>query len=98
MQDKYWMYLPEDNTPTFRVTVFSNLAPGLVPKPGQQWSLFCEVSESVDKPVNAATVVDDVVQGMLATKFITPSDQIVSKWYQRLDHGYVLQLRRKGCW
>lgn len=34
LQGKYWMYFPEDLTPMFRCTVFSNYSPYHVPKPG----------------------------------------------------------------
>ena len=46
------MYFPEDNCPFYRATVFSNYSPNVVAKPGQQWSLMLEVSESPDKPVD----------------------------------------------
>eukprot|EP00698_Gefionella_okellyi_P007004 TRINITY_DN1703_c0_g1_i1.p1 TRINITY_DN1703_c0_g1~~TRINITY_DN1703_c0_g1_i1.p1 ORF type:complete len:482 (-),score=104.18 TRINITY_DN1703_c0_g1_i1:670-2079(-) len=85
---KYWMYFPEDLTPMFRCTVFSNYAPSHVPKPGQQWSLLCEVSESVDKPVNHDTIMDEVIQGLKNVKMIDDSTVIATKWHCRLDHGY----------
>lgn len=88
LKGKYWMYFPEDNTPCFRVTVFSNYSPYNVPKPGEQWSLLCEVSESVDKPVNEATLMDEVIQGCINTKLMEPHHKVVSRWHRRLDHGY----------
>ena len=85
---KCWMYFPEDNSPFYRVTVFSNYSPNNVPRPGEQWSLMCEVSESSDKPVNSETVVDEVVQGLINSKLITAEDEIISRWYKRLEYGY----------
>jgi len=88
LEGKYWMYFPEDNTPCFRVTLFSNYSPYNVPNPGKQWSLLCEVSESVDKPVNAETIMDEVVQGCINSKLLEPTHVVVSRWHRRLDHGY----------
>jgi len=50
--------------------------------------LLCEVSESVDKPVNHDSIMDDVIQGLKNVKLIDDSHVIVSKWHHRLDHGY----------
>jgi protoporphyrinogen oxidase len=85
---KCWMYFPEDNSPFYRVTVFSNYSPQNVPRPGEQWSLMCEVSESPEKPVDSKTVVEDVVQGLINCKLITAGDEIVSRWNTRLEYGY----------
>ena len=61
---KCWMYFPEPEFPFYRVTVFSNYSPNNVPRPGQQWSLLAEVSQSPQKPVDPSTVVDDVIAGL----------------------------------
>jgi hypothetical protein len=49
---------------------------------------MCEVSESPEKPVDSATVVEDVVQGLINCKLITAGDEIVSRWNTRLEYGY----------
>ena len=87
---KCWMYFPEDNCPFYRVTVFSNYSPNNTPRPGETWSLMAEVSESEFKAVDtdSVTMVESVVAGMLAAKLIRPEDQIISRWYRALDHGY----------
>ena len=85
---KCWMYFPESNSPFYRVTVFSNYSPNNVARPGEQWSLMAEVSESVHKPVNQETLPDDVLRGLQATRLIQPDSRIVSRWQYRADHGY----------
>ena len=85
---KCWMYFPEADTPFYRVTAFSNYSPFNVPKPGRQWSLMAEVSESSCKPVNPATVVDDVIDGFRKVGFINDSTPIVTRFHRRLEHGY----------
>lgn len=81
-----WMYFPEDNSPFYRATVFSNYSPMNAPE--GHWSLMLEVSESTYKPVNIDTVVEECVKGCLASDLITEKDEIVSKWSIRLEKGY----------
>ncbi len=88
LETKCWMYFPEENCPFYRVTVFSNYSPNNTLAPGETWSLMAEVAQSPYKPVDQATVVEDVVQGMINAKLISPDDKILSKWYCFLDHGY----------
>ena len=85
MRTKCWIYFPEPQVPFYRATVFSNYSPNNAP--AGHWSLMGEVSESPDKPVDAATMVADVVEGFRSCGFITSSD-VVSTWHRRLPHGY----------
>lgn len=58
-------------------------------KSGPYWSLMFEVSESKDfKPVNLSTIVEETIQGAINTKMIQSTDEIVSIYYRRLEHGY----------
>jgi protoporphyrinogen oxidase len=87
LRTKCWIYFPEDRVPFYRATVFSNYSPNNVPTSSPHWSLMAEVSESPDKPVNAAAVVADVVAGFRSCGFIDPA-AVVSTWHRRLEHGY----------
>lgn len=84
---KCWMYFPESHSPYYRITVFSNYSPNNVPA-GDYWSLMAEVCESPAKPVDAATLVDDVVAAILRDGLILPETRIVSRWHHREEHGY----------
>jgi protoporphyrinogen oxidase len=84
---KCWMYFPESHSPYYRITVFSNYSPNNVPA-GDYWSLMAEVCESPARPVDAATLVDDVVAAMLRDGLILPETPIVSRWHHREEHGY----------
>lgn len=88
LRTKCWMYFPEDNCPFHRVTVFSNYSPNNVPDIHQHWSLMAEISESTHKPVNHATLEQEVIQGLLATKLIERREDIVSTWKYRAGYGY----------
>jgi protoporphyrinogen oxidase len=85
---KCWMYFPEQDTPFYRVTAFSNYSPHNVPSPGRQWSLMAEVSESPAKPVNEAAVVDEVVAGFRKVGFIDERTPILTRFHRRLEYGY----------
>jgi protoporphyrinogen oxidase len=85
---KCWIYFPESHVPFYRVTVFSNYSPNNVARPGEQWSMMAEVSESPSKPVDAGHVTSQVIDGFRACRFITPATEIVSRWHRRLPHGY----------
>jgi protoporphyrinogen oxidase len=88
LKSKCWMYFPEGDCPFYRVTVFSNYSPNNTPRPGETWSLMAEVSQSAHKPVDHSRVVEDVVEGMLATRLIRPTDQILSRYHEFLPYGY----------
>jgi protoporphyrinogen oxidase len=85
---KCWMYFPENNCPFYRVTVFSNYSPNNVPDIKQHWSLMAEVSESAHKPVDHARLMEQVIEGLLATRLIERREDIVSTWKYRAVHGY----------
>jgi len=87
---KCWIYFPEDNSPFYRVTVFSNYSPGNVPDPAATWSLMAEVSESPQKsvPATAEARLQQVIQGLLNTRLVRDPDSIISTWQTRLEYGY----------
>ena len=88
LQKKCWMYFPESNCPFYRVTVFSNYSSENVPQPGRQWSLMAEIAESGYKRVNRQELMDQTIQGMLATGLISDPKTIISRWQFCAPHGY----------
>lgn len=88
LRTKCWMYFPEGETPFYRVTVFSNYSPNNVARPGAQWSLMAEVSESSVKPVDASRIVEQVIAGFRHVGFIDEATPIVTRWHRRLPFGY----------
>jgi protoporphyrinogen oxidase len=84
---KCWIYFPENDNPFYRVTVFSNYSPNNVPRAGT-WSLMAEVAESPHKPVDQTTLVESVIDGLLATGLIRRDDKILSTWRYRAAPGY----------
>lgn len=88
LETKCWMYFPESSSPFYRVTVFSNYSPNNVAKPGAQWSLMAEVSESGAKLVDRDRVADDVVRAFREIGFIGADEEPVSVWHTRMERGY----------
>ncbi len=88
IQRKCWMYFPDPKLPFYRVTLFSNYSPNNVPRPDQTWSLMCEVSESPFKLVNKATIINDVIMGLMDCGFIKSHEEIISTWYHFAEFGY----------
>jgi protoporphyrinogen oxidase len=88
LKTKCWMYFPEPETPFYRATVFSNYSPNHVPKPGEQWSLMLEVSESPVKKVNQKSIVQECIDGAIWSKLIDKESQIISTFYHRMARGY----------
>ncbi len=85
---KCWMYFPESDCPFYRVTVFSNYSPNNVPDIKTNWSLMAEVSESPHKPVNQTHLMEQVIEGLLATRLIERREDIISTWKYRAGYGY----------
>jgi UDP-galactopyranose mutase len=71
---KCWIYFPEGNCPFYRVTYLSNYSPEVVPDATRQYSLLAEVSRSAYRPVDLERVVDDVLEGFVATKLLSRAD------------------------
>ena len=66
-------------------------------KPGPYWSIMLEVSESGMKPVDNATLLADSIAGLINTEMLNPTDEIVSTYHRRFDHGYPTpSLEREG--
>lgn len=47
-----------------------------------------EVSESSMKPVDTPNMLRDCIRGLVNTEMLRPTDEIVSTYHRRFDHGY----------
>lgn len=56
-----------------------------------------EVSESSMKPVDNDALLKQCIQGLINTEMINSTDEIVSTYHRRFDHGYPTpSLEREG--
>ena len=96
LRTKCWMYFPEDTSPFYRVTVFSNYSPHNVPDSSQYWSLMAEISSSRFKPIDENKVVERVIEGVRNTHLIRKKRDIVDTWKYYVEYGYpVPSLKRE---
>jgi protoporphyrinogen oxidase len=86
---KNWIYFPEPDVPFYRVTYLSNYSPYITPEEDQTL-LLTETSRSVHKPEAADTIVDRVIDGLVATKLMEPEDRerIATTWRCSPDMTY----------
>jgi len=95
LANKCRIYFPEGDCPFYRVTHFSRYSPNNVADPATQWSLLVEISESPRAAADRARLVNDVIEGLVATSLIESPDQVHHTWHTRLEHGCpVPSLRR----
>jgi len=87
LERKCWMYFPEQESPYFRVTVFSNYSPHHVPTP-DCWSLMTEVSETDHRAVDGATLVARVEEALARDGLVPAGARVESRWHRREPHGY----------
>merc|ERR1711916_123324 len=84
----HWIYFPEEVYPFYRITILSNFSPYMVALPGKQYSVLVEVSESKYRKVNQATLIDDVIEGLMHATVLPRDANIVSRWQARKEYGY----------
>ena len=88
LHTKCWMYFPEADVPFYRVTHFSHFSAHNVADQATQWSLMSEVAESPRRPVNTATLGDDVIRALCRSGMISAAEQVTHTWSHRVEYGY----------
>jgi protoporphyrinogen oxidase len=88
LKTKCWMYFPDGNSPYYRVTVFTNYSPANAPRPGEQWSLMTETSESPMKPVQQDSLVQETLLALEEDGLIPDRSAVCSVVHKRLAQGY----------
>ena len=110
---KNWIYFPEPDVPFYRVTYLSNYSPHITPAPDQTL-LLTESSRSAHKPEPADTIVERVIDGLIATGLMEEADRgrIATVWRCSPDMTYPVPsvgrdaalgtvqpwLRSRGIW
>lgn len=95
-------YSPHNQPEASKKLPTMQLADGSKPKntsaqEGPYWSIMLEVSESSMKPVDNKNMIKDCIQGLINTEMLKPTDEIVSTYHRRFDHGYPTpSLERDG--
>jgi protoporphyrinogen oxidase len=81
-------HVPDADVPFWRVTFPSNISVGNVPA-GVCFSVLCEVSEPRDlQPLEKGLLEDRVEAGLRRLGVLGEGRQLVSRFYQTIEHGY----------
>jgi protoporphyrinogen oxidase len=86
--EKCWIYFPEASAPFYRVTYLSNYSPYIAPE--DHFLLLTETSYSEFKREDKATIVDRVIEGLIATHLLEPEDRerIAATYTIDVDYFY----------
>ena len=90
--NKCWMYFPDDNSPFFRTTYFSNYSPNNVPDNKKYYSMICESAYSEHVERIESKIVDETIQGLINSGLLAESDRrlIVSQFLFNIHYAYPI--------
>ncbi len=88
---KCWNYFPENNAPFYRVTYLSNYSPNMTPN-SESMLLMAETSYSSHKQINAGSIIDDTIDGLITYGLINECDreQIDTAYCIPINYGYPI--------
>nr|QBK90807.1 MAG: uncharacterized protein LCPAC201_01080 [Pithovirus LCPAC201] len=108
LKNKTWLYLPEDDTPFYRISVFSRYSDDHVPDPKKNWSLLCEASEVIStwgdqnmkKQIKSGNqrkteILRQTIPSLLKYGLIKNKNQVISIFHKRLDQGYPVPFLKR---
>jgi protoporphyrinogen oxidase len=83
-----WLYNADPDTSWFRLTVLSNLSAANAPEDAPHWSVLLEIAETQERVWDETAAVETVLGELRAGELIAADAVPVSRFYQRLHHGY----------
>lgn len=96
--EKCWVYFPEANVPFYRMTYLSRYSPYMAPD-DQHFSIVTETSVSSWKPVDRETIIEETIEGLIATGILTPEDRqkIVDRTLIETPYSYPTPTLERGA-
>lgn len=88
LNDKTWLYCPEDRACFYRATPFSLLSPDHVPDVQRWCSFVCETSTEGTAPLSHPTVAHDTAEGLCALGLAPEGVQPAHVFHRALEFGY----------
>jgi protoporphyrinogen oxidase len=82
-----WVYYPEPEVPFYRVTYLSNYSPHITARPGQTL-LLTETSTSRHRPIDQATIVPRVMDGLVRAGLVEREERPVTTWRRSPAKSY----------
>ena len=88
ISDKHWIYYYEDDFPFHRLSLPANFSPDCVP--AGKSSIATEVAFSDVRPLDKDTAVEKTIEGLIASKLITPDDNISLVHTEEILPAYII--------
>lgn len=88
ISDKHWIYYYEDEFPFHRLSLPANFSPDCVP--AGKSSIATEVAFSDVRPLDKDTAVEKTIEGLIASKLITPDDNISLVHTEEILPAYII--------
>jgi protoporphyrinogen oxidase len=90
LQDKTWLYCPEEKASFYRVTPFSLFSPAHVPDPDNQCSMLCEISTHGDEPVPEPQTKEQVLNDLREIGLIDADPDNTHAYMMHAEYGYPI--------
>lgn len=89
---KCWVYFPDDTSPFYRMTYFSNYSPNHVPDASNFYSVICESAYSEYKKEAKDQIEVRTLEGLIRSAILDASDKnaIVSRFFFDLEYAYPI--------
>jgi len=90
LQDKTWIYCPEDKCVFYRVTPFSLFSPAHTPDPERHCSFLCEISCPQGERRNPRDLIPETVEGLRAIGLVDVDPANAHFFGMTADYGYPI--------
>lgn len=90
LDDKTWMYVPEEEAVFYRVTPFSQFSPTHVPDPENQCSILCEISTPGDGEVLEGDLGARAIEDLRKTGIIDADPATTHCYMMETEYGYPI--------
>ena len=88
IDDRHWLYFPEDDFPFFRVSFPMNLSPSSAPK--KRSSIVAEISYSSAKPIDRSAIIDKTIKALVKAGILSETDKIEKIGSYDIKYGYPI--------
>lgn len=90
LEDKTWIYTPEEACPFYRVTPFSIFSPAHTPDPARFCSFLCEISRPAGDTTATRDLVAPTLEGLRAIGLVDAPADSTHVYLMRADYGYPI--------
>ena len=88
LNEKHWIYYPEEKYPFFRISFLRNFSFYLVPE--NKSSITAEIAYSKERPIDKENISETVIKGLIDAGILARNDYIEFVDLRDLKYGYVI--------